>query len=161
MYSRTNGVGCPYCSGKRVIVGKTDLATTHPELCFEWHPTKNSSLTPQDVSAGSHKLVWWQCEKGHEWKTMAKDRVRGNGCPYCAGQHTILGETDLQTLCPEVAKKWNITKNAPLTPDKVSRYSNKKVWWQCPVCRHEWIGRINEQSTSYCPQCAGSERRSV
>lgn len=161
VYSRTNRVGCPYCSGKRVIVGKTDLATTHPALCSEWHPTKNGSLTPQDVSAGSHKPVWWQCEKGHAWKTMVKDRVRGNGCPYCAGQRAILGETDLQTLCPEVAKKWNMTKNAPLTPDKVSRYSNKKVWWQCPVCGHEWMSRVLEQSTAYCPNCEGRERRPV
>lgn len=161
VYSRSNGVGCPYCKGKKVMPGETDLATTHPDLSAEWHPTKNGSLTPQDVSAGSHKLVWWQCEQRHAWKASVKDRVRGNGCPYCAGQRAIPGETDLQTLCPEVAKKWNMTKNAPLTPDKVSRYSNQKVWWQCPVCGHEWIGQINKQSTSYCPHCEGWEQRPV
>lgn len=140
IYSRTHGTGCPYCNGKKVMPGEADLATTHPDLSAEWHPTKNGSLTPQDVSAGSHKLVWWQCEQGHEWQAQVKSRVRGNGCPYCAGRRAIPGETDLQTLCPEVAKKWNMTKNAPLTSDKVSRYSNQKVWWQCPVCGHEWIG---------------------
>ena len=37
-------------------------------LAKEWHPTKNSSLTPKDVTAGSNKKVWWQCSRGHEWE---------------------------------------------------------------------------------------------
>ena len=33
--------GCPYCSGKAVLKGYNDLATTHPDLANEWHPSRN------------------------------------------------------------------------------------------------------------------------
>ena len=33
------GDGCPYCSGKRVLAGFNDLATTDEKLAKEFHPT--------------------------------------------------------------------------------------------------------------------------
>lgn len=35
IYSRSNGHACPYCAGKKTLVGITDLVTTHPELAEE------------------------------------------------------------------------------------------------------------------------------
>jgi len=29
---------------------KKPLSETHPELCKEWHPTKNGELKPKDVT---------------------------------------------------------------------------------------------------------------
>ena len=37
---------------------KKSLAETHPELVKEWHPTKNGTLTPQDVTHGKEIKVW-------------------------------------------------------------------------------------------------------
>ena len=34
--NRVQGNGCPFCSGKRPVPGKTDFATLHPELAEEW-----------------------------------------------------------------------------------------------------------------------------
>ena len=39
--NRINGNGCPYCSGRYAIEGKTDLLTTNPNLCKEWNYDKN------------------------------------------------------------------------------------------------------------------------
>jgi len=80
--SRTRGVGCPYCSGKRACVDNC-LQTLNPNVAKEWHPTKNGNLTPSNVTIGSGKKVWWQCEKGHEWITTIKSRCEGSGCPHC------------------------------------------------------------------------------
>lgn len=33
---RTSGHGCPYCSGRKAITGKNDLATKYPMLLDEW-----------------------------------------------------------------------------------------------------------------------------
>ena len=88
--SRTQrGNGCPYCSGRKVLVGFNDLATTYPEVAKEWHTTLNGSLTPQDVTAGSRKRVWWQCSQGHTWKAIIYSRTGSQrcGCPVCSG-HT-------------------------------------------------------------------------
>ena len=38
--NRTNGRGCPCCSHKQLVPGTNDLASTHPVLAKEWHPTK-------------------------------------------------------------------------------------------------------------------------
>ena len=73
--------GCPCCAGQKVLHGFNDLATTHPELANEWHPSKNGKLNPKNITAGSSKRVWWKCQKcGHEWQTTVSGR---RGCPKC------------------------------------------------------------------------------
>ena len=88
---RTNGIGCTYLSGNAVWRGFNDLATTHPDLAKEWHPTKNGNLTPYDVIAGSKKDVWWflpydDPKTGEhfdfEWPARIRNRTRSPGCPY-------------------------------------------------------------------------------
>jgi hypothetical protein len=59
------------------------LQTVNPELAKQWHPTKNGGLTPNDVTKGSNKKVWWYCENGHEWEASIANRTKGNGCPNC------------------------------------------------------------------------------
>ena len=81
--TRSHGSQCPYCQGKRVWVGFNDLATTHPQLAAEWHPTKNEELTPQQVSYGMGRSVWWQCACGCEWQARLLARHQGSGCPAC------------------------------------------------------------------------------
>ena len=81
--ARTSGnIGCSICGGRVVDRGVTDLATTHPEIAAEWHPTKNGKLKPDDFKIGSDKIVWWMCAKGHEWKTNIYHRQL-TGCPEC------------------------------------------------------------------------------
>ena len=55
-----------------------------PNLVKEWHPTKNGRLTPKNVGSSYEKKLWWLCEYGHEWETTFQDRVKGDGCPFCA-----------------------------------------------------------------------------
>ena len=80
----TKNSDCPFCGGQRAIPGKTDLATTHPYLVAEWHPTRNHGLNPTEVMAGTDKKVWWLCPKGHEWSAPPYNRKIGVGCPSCA-----------------------------------------------------------------------------
>jgi hypothetical protein len=83
--TRTSGCGCAVCAGRKVKVGFNDLATTNPKLAEQWHPTKNGNITPQDVTRGSHKRVWWLCKEcKNEWEATVHDRSSGRGCPKCA-----------------------------------------------------------------------------
>ena len=86
--SRANGTGCPYCTNKKVLAGFNDLATVEPRIAAEWHPTLNGSLTPEMVTAGSRKKVWWECPLGHVWKAAIYSRTgkKKCGCPVCAGK---------------------------------------------------------------------------
>jgi len=86
--ARVQGTGCPICRNRKVKVGENDLATVHPEIAAQWHPELNGDLTPQMVTAGSHKKVWWQCSAGHAWESVIAFRTgkRKTGCPICAGK---------------------------------------------------------------------------
>ena len=83
---RTNGSGCPICSGRKVVESNC-IATTHTELAKQWHPTLNGELTPSKVTYGSQRKVWWLCPKGHSYDSVVSSRTgtNGTGCRYCAG----------------------------------------------------------------------------
>ncbi len=86
--SRSDGRGCPYCSGRYVIKGENDLQTINPTLAKEWNHEKNNGLTPMDVLPNSEKKVWWKCNKGHEWNATVGSRNSGNGCPICNSEQS-------------------------------------------------------------------------
>lgn len=119
-----------------LVTGLNDLATVNPDLAAEWHPTKNHSLLPSQVAAGTKRKVWWKCHLGHEWEAAVSSRNKGSGCPYCAGQRAIPGVNDLSTVSPGVAAEWHPSKNGPLCPNQVMPKSSKKVWW-LGKCGHE------------------------
>ena len=130
------------------------LWDNNKKLCNEWHPSKNASLIPQDVSPNSHKKVWWFCKSGHEWRASIANRNKGRGCPFCSGQK-VNKDNCLQTVSPKLSKEWHPTKNEKLTPKDVVPGSHKKVWWICKK-GHEWEGSISKRNGGQgCPYCAG------
>ena len=156
VHSRTgSGTGCPYCSGRYAISGENDLATHYPLVASQWHPIKNGSLTPDQVLPGSHRIVWWSCEKGHEWQAQIKSRVNGAGCPICAHKQVQAGANDLASLYPDLARQWHPTKNGTLTPADVVPGTRRKVWWICPK-GHAYQASVSSRvNGSGCPICAG------
>ena len=150
---RNRGRGCPYCAGKKVVKGYTDLQTINPALAKEWNYEKNNELLPMDVMPNSNKKVWWKCSKGHEWQALIDSRNRGRGCPYCTGRKVLKGYTDLQTVNSELAKEWNYKKNNGLTPMDVTPNSDIKVWWTCKK-GHAWQATIGSRHRGNgCPIC--------
>ena len=131
-----------------------NLEKSNPELVKEWNYEKNGDLKPTQVSAGSHKKVWWKCSEGHEWLASIYNRVKGSGCPYCSNVKLLTGYNDLATTNPKLAKEWNYEKNGDLKPTQVTVGSNKKVWWKCSK-GHEWQATIASRSSgSGCPYCS-------
>lgn len=88
--SRTSGRGCPYCSGNLVWSGFNDLATTHPSIAAEWHPTKNGTLTPTQISKGYNKKVWFLCPTcKNAYDSYIGNKIKGYGkCPFCSPRKT-------------------------------------------------------------------------
>jgi hypothetical protein len=129
-----------------------NLQICNPVLAAQWHPAKNGALTPADVTPFSNKKIWWKCSKGHEWSATIGNRGNGQGCPYCVNQK-VNKENCLQTVNPDLALEWHSTKNGELTPEDVTPYSNKKVWWEC-IRGHEWLTTVNNRSNHHgCPHC--------
>lgn len=82
----TLGVGCNICGGK--TPGNHNRFDLHAPafLVTQWHPTRNGDLRPEHVTVSSNKMVWWRCDRGHEWEARIRDRTgsRPTGCPMCA-----------------------------------------------------------------------------
>ena len=155
--SRVVGSGCPVCANRMVIPKENDLATEFPEIAAQWHPTKNGTCTAYDVTSGSRRKIWWICEKGHEWQASVYSRaLGGNGCPVCAGRKVVSGENDLASQFPEIAAQWHTEKNGNLTPQQVTPYANRKVWWKCEL-GHSYQAMVAARTMSGtgCPYCAG------
>ena len=110
------------------------LAAMRPELVREWSE-KNLPLTPDKITYGSNKIVWWKAACGHEWQTSVKARSKGENCPICSGARVIEGINDLATLKPELVQEWS-EKNE-IKPTEISIGSHKKVMWKCRH-GHEW-----------------------
>lgn len=128
------------------------LAAVHPELIVEWSD-RNLPLTPDSVSFGSNKKVWWKGACGHEWETSIKARSSGEKCPVCSGARVIEGINDLSTLKPELVSEWS-EKNE-IKPMEVSIGSHKKVIWKCKL-GHEWIATVKSRTINKtgCPYCS-------
>ena len=157
--------GCPYLTNDAVWVGFNDLASTHPEVAAQWHPTKNGDLTPQMVTAGSNRLVWWflpytdpSTGRTHyfEWVRTVTLKVRSlNECPFISGHAVWTGYNDLQSCFPDIAEQWS-GRNRFLSPDRVYKFSKIKVWWHCPDCGCDWRTSVHSRTISGtgCPKCA-------
>jgi hypothetical protein len=138
---------CPYCSGKKGVKGKTDLASLFPELAKQavgWDPA--------DVTPGSGKKLAWKCPNKHLWSAVVRSRTQGFGCPYCSGFYAIKGETDLATTHPEIAAEadgWD-----PQTVKAGS--SGKKYSWKCRLDHHYLADVASRTITGNgCPYCSG------
>ncbi len=149
-----SGRGCPYCAGQVIMPGETDIESVNPRMAALWHPTLNGDLTPSDISPGSQKRVWWQCERGHAWQAPTYSIKAGTNCPYCSGRNPIVGETDLATTHPHLLNMWS--DHNELTPKEVTAGSHRKVWWRCEK-GHEWESLVVSYAIDGCgcPYCAG------
>ena len=158
--SRTQGNGCPYCSG-RYPTKENNLAVLFPKVSSEWDYSKNFGLKPEQFKPKSGKKVWWKCSKNHEWQSTVSHRVCGRGCPYCSGRYASK-ENNLSVNNPEIISEWDFSKNETLSPEDLTSGSDKKVWWLC--CKgHSWKASISKRSIEKtgCPYCKNKKEQKV
>ena len=134
---------------------KPSLAETHKALADEWDAGRNGELTPWDVSAGSHKRIWWVCaEHGHNWSARVDHRSAGHGCPFCENQVLLTGYNDLKTKNKDLAAQFFSQNNGGVTPDCVLGGSSGKKWvWTCKL-GHNWSAAVYRRTAGHgCPFC--------
>ena len=63
------------------------------------------------------------------------------------------------SLSEELIRSWHTLKNGDLSPLKIFRMSNRKVWWKCDS-GHEWQAIISNRAgrnKTGCPFCSGKK----
>jgi hypothetical protein len=119
------------------------------------------NLLSKEYKDCSDKLVW-QCLKEdckEEFEMAWNNILQEQNCPFCSCRKVGLSNC-LATKNPELAKEWHLTKNGNLTPWDVTPGCDKKVWWQCKECRHEWPTKIyyrSSKNSTGCPECSKSK----
>ena len=134
------------------------LVVSHPKIAKLWHPSKNGSISPENVTSASTYRAWWICpnDSSHEYQRQVTHQVKRPRCPRCH-----VKSRSLAALCPDVAANWHPTLNGSLMPDAISFASNIKVWWKCdksPDHAHQANpNHKTQKSPRGCPFCAGTK----
>lgn len=144
---------------KKLIVPFERSFASHDKSIY-W--SDKNILQPKDIFKGTHAKYYFDCNIcGHELYTRPNDITNGHWCKYCL--NSVLCENDQCIVCFDKSFAANIkslfwsTKNK-LTARQVSKYSHKKIWFDCIVCHHEFesaIGCVTQGS--WCPYCNHSK----
>lgn len=119
-------------------------------LDWDWDTNTSLGITPEDITIGSRKRVFWKCHIcGGSWNTQMKER---RGCPFCTRFKALPKFNDLMSTNPEVAAEWDYDKNT-LVPQHVTSGSKRKVYWKCPN-KHSYLADIYSRVRGEgCPYC--------
>ena len=106
-----------------------------------------------DIYKTIDDVMEFYCEKLHRWRT-SPDKIlnRHDRCPYCSGLRPIIGETDLWTTRPDIAR---LLKN-PEDGYILKEYSKKKTDFVCPICGNiirAYVFNVSRQGLS-CKACS-------
>ena len=130
---------CPICSGRTLLRGFNDLATTFPEIAAEadgWNPTK--------VSSGSHTKVRWKCREGHTWEISPHGRKRGTvGCPSCASSGYDINSDGYLYFLKQ--NEWEMYQIGITNVPKVRLDRHKRVGWKLIEIRGPMDGHLTRQ----------------
>ncbi|MFE2864863.1 zinc-ribbon domain-containing protein [Embleya sp. NPDC059259] len=138
--------------------GSRSLAAQFPLIAKQWHPHLNGELSPQQVTAGSGKEVWWLCTEGHTWRAKIDQRVgKGTGCGFCSGRYAT-ETTSLAARRPDLAAQWHSTLNGTLLPSDVTPHTRRVVWWLCTEGHAAEDSVANRSKGMVCQHCPHSRR---
>ncbi len=169
---RSEGTGCPFCSGRSVCQHNT-LARKAQEVARFWDAKKNHPMCPDQVTVFSGMRAHWKCNAClHEWQAQVSQKAYDKtGCPKCA--ETIAGRKldgtrqkhpTFTEAKHALLKQWHHGKNSRngIFPDNTTLRSNKLIWWRCQECPqgkvHSWQASPNKRTGERargCPYCVG------
>ncbi len=154
---------------------QTVAFTRRPDITEELHPYLNYSKEATYADNGllvftQKSKAWWEGKCGHTYKSSLASRLSGSDCPICSKppKQLLYGFNDLVSTTPDITKRWNYKRNAPLGlhPEDFFKGSSETVWWQGEDCQHEWQDLIQKQvpkvqQKTGCPLCSGGRRRTI
>ncbi len=138
---------CPVCKPRKKKYLKDHAAKD------QWDADKNGPINNE--TCGMRTVVWWKCEKGHEWKASIKERCMGkkpSSCVICKPKKYLREHL--------ASAEWDVAKNGPIKDETCGL--RKLVWWKCKE-GHEWEASIHNRcrgkKPSACPECKTKKKK--
>jgi hypothetical protein len=141
-----------------------------------WHPTKNGGVIPGHVFRSTGKKYWFICDIcNHDFDISPNNLTNKNRwCPYCCiptqklcqdrnceycfkkSLASFEGKTTSDTL---KINCWHPVRNGDLTPRDITLCSNKKYWFHCNECEHDFdiMPTSITRKGNWCIYCAGQK----
>ena len=155
---------CPFCANKTLCDNETCLDcfnksfASHEKTKY-W--SKNNHLTPRQIFKNSNKICLIVCETcNHEFNITPNTFINSKGCPFCVIQSKRLCDDICCIPCLNrsfASEKMSINwsdKNE-YKPRQVLKLSNKKYWFKCTDCNHEFESSLSHICNgTHCPFCA-------
>ena len=86
-YITNDGKEIPFERSFASYEGKTEKGKFKKDC---WVSEKNNGLTPRDITKGSSKKYWFQCDEcPHQFEKIIYDITKptgGSWCPYCSNR---------------------------------------------------------------------------
>ncbi|WP_186319412.1 zinc-ribbon domain-containing protein [Bacillus toyonensis] len=119
------------------------------ELLEEWNFKKNGNLKPEAIKQ-VNQIVWWICDRKHEWQTSLHNRMQGKRCPYCTNKKAGY-ENSFAAIKPSLVKGWHTGQNK--LPLSYLPGSDEKIWRTCQK-GHTYLRPVKKHDLE-CPYCKG------
>jgi len=128
---------------------------SHPKSKF-WSDRNEGN--PEDYALNSHKVCWFDCECGHQFKSSLLNINKGNTwCPYCYNRKlcgNCVSCKDKSFASHPKSIHWhsdNICK-----PTEVLKGSEKKFYFNCDKCPHKLYISLKKISSQgrWCSYCS-------
>ena len=176
----SNNRWCPYCSNHKLCddndcsICYNKSFASHKKSKY-WHPTKNGNVKPRDIFKGTHDKYWFKCPNkdcNHDFEIgichiTSKDN---SWCQYCCIPVKMMCKFNFPfkdcNFCynnsfasHEKAKYWHPTKNGDITPRDIFKGTDKKYWFKCPTCKHDFEKVLNKITSNnrWCPYCSNQK----
>ncbi len=155
-----NNQWCPYCSHRKLCDCENCFEKSFESSGKAQYWSDKNKLKPREVFKYNHKKFWFKCDScRHEFDISLTSISGGNQwCPYCSHQKLCDCEDcedcfEKSFASSDKAQYWS-DKNK-LKPRELFKCNNKKFWFNCGVCRHEFdVSLANISKGSWCSYCS-------
>lgn len=158
--------GCPFCAvpSQRLCdnidcVSCFNRSFASVDKSLYWSTRNN--IEPRNVLKFSDKKYLFKCNDcNHDFESSPSHISNGTWCPFCAKYSERLCEDENCLHCfnksfasVEKSKCWD--KKNKHQPREIMKYSNKKQWFKCDSCNHNFESYPSHISKgTWCPFCS-------
>lgn len=140
----------------KIVPLEKSFGYLYPEYVEYWHT--DNIKTAYEVYAGTAKKYKMICELGHVYEMSPNHKKMGTRCYYCNSKKLLKGFNDLQTVYPDLAKRFSPLNGT--TPDNVTARMKDKYYWNCSngydhACLDTITHMVNDNVI--CAVCAGKQ----
>ena len=151
-------VQCHLCGRWYRFVGSSHLRRSHGWTLAQY---RDAFHLPIQLATCSRDLS--DRHRDHARSQIERAGEFGHGVDVAIerGSFRVRPWRSLAALHPDLAAQLHPDRNPGLgDPRAIAAKSNRRLWWRCPDCGHEWQATVGSRAAGHgCPECYNRQRR--